>query len=86
MEWHEETKVRLRLRGRGRLGWNEGQNRRDNENVNQCDLEKEESAETHKLVIAELGKGLSDPHKKEKDDGDLCEEDSDVDQSEDPTV
>jgi hypothetical protein len=60
--------------------------RRNNENVNQRDLEEEEPAETHKLVIAKSGQGPSHPHKKENDDGNLCEEDCDIDQAEDPSV
>ena len=50
----------------GKSGWNEGQNCRDNEDVNQCDLEKEEPAETHQLVIAKSGQGPSDPHENRK--------------------
>src|SRR6266545_4580687 len=63
-----------------------GHYRRDNENVNQRDLEKEEPAEAHKLIIAKSGQGPSHPHEKENNDGHLREEDCDVDQTEDPSV
>src|SRR4029077_16062630 len=84
MTW--ELRLRFRLRGRGRLGTDESHHRCDNEDVNQRDLEEEEPAETHELIIAESGQGPAHPHKKENDDGDLCEEDCDIDQAEDPSV
>src|SRR5437016_1122954 len=71
---------------RERLGSDERQNCRNKENVNQSDLEEEEPAETHKLVVAKSGEGPSHPHKKENDDGDLCEEDCDIDQAKNPSV
>ena len=58
----------------------------DNENVNQRDLEEEEPAEAHELVIAKSGQGPTHPHEKQNDDGDLCEEDCDIYQTEDPSV
>src|SRR5438094_6678108 len=76
------------IRGRSYLPCllNERDNCCDNENVNQRDLEEEKPAETHKLIVAKPGQGPSHPHKKENDNGDLCEEDGDIDQAEDPSV
>src|SRR4029453_17217872 len=71
---------------RRRLRSNERQNCRDKEDIYQSDLEEEKPAEAHQLVITKSGQGPSHPHENENDDGDLCEEDRDVYQTEDPPV
>src|SRR5437762_9676555 len=79
------TIVRLRLgvRGRGRLGSNERQDRCDDENVYQRDLEKEKPTEPHELVVPEAGQCPAHPHEDENQHGDFREEGGDVEQTAD---
>jgi hypothetical protein len=64
----------------------ECRNRRGDKDVNQRDFEKEDPTESHELVITKTGQRPADPHEKENQGGDFCEEDCDVDQAEDPSV
>src|SRR6266516_2621907 len=84
MEWH--TKKRLRGRGRGRLGWKISDNPRDNENIDQRNLEKEKPAEPHELVIAEPGQRPAHPHEDENEHRHFCKKSGDVEETPDYTA
>src|SRR5947209_7119985 len=56
------------------------------ENIHEGDLEKENPAEAHQLIVAKTRQGPADPDKKEKEDGDLREKDENVEQAPAPSV
>src|SRR6187200_2162533 len=50
-------------------------------NVHERDLEKENPAEAHELIVAETGKGPAHPDEEEKEQGHFPEETKDVEES-----
>src|SRR5262249_32609386 len=56
------------------------------EDVHQRNFKKEEQAQPHQLIPSKSRERPAHPHKQKNDGGDLCEEDRDVDQTEDPSA
>src|ERR1041385_9216143 len=86
MKWYFRIQVRLRGRARGSLKGNVSENPCYDKNVHQRNFKKEKPAQPHQLVPSKSRKRPAHPHKEKNHYGDLCEENSDVDQPEDPAV
>ena len=66
--------------------WHRRDEGRGEENVCQCDLEKEDPAEAHQLIVAKPGQGPAHPDKEKEQAGDLGEEDRDVEETTDDSA
>src|SRR4051812_44131812 len=68
------------------LRWEIRQDDRGDEDVHERNLEKENPAQPHQLVVTEAWQSPADPDKKEEQDRDFGEKDEDVEQAPAPAV